>query len=47
MFQLEEYLQRPNIPKSREEFEGHLTSSFSIVKTNVKHVMLKYIVEKK
>ena len=46
MFQLEEYFQRPNIPKSREEFERHLTYLFSIVKTNEKHVMLKYFVEK-
>ncbi|MGD2246680.1 MAG: methyltransferase domain-containing protein [Candidatus Aminicenantes bacterium] len=47
MFQLEEYLQRPNIPKSREQFEHTLKPLFSIVKTNEKHVMLKYFVEKK
>ncbi len=45
MFQLEEYLQRPNIPKSREQFELALKSLFSIVKTNEKHVMLKYFVK--
>ena len=47
MFQLEEYLQRPNIPKSREEFECCLTPFFSIIKTDAKHVMLKYFVQKK
>ena len=46
MFQLEEYLGRPNIPKSRERFESHLTRYFSIVGTNEKHVMLKYFVKK-
>lgn len=46
MFQLEEYLQRPNIPKSREQFESFLNPLFSIIKTNEKHVMLKYFVEK-
>lgn len=46
MFQLEEYLKRPNIPKSREQFECSLKPLFSIVKTNEKHVMLKYFVEK-
>ncbi|MCJ7582708.1 MAG: class I SAM-dependent methyltransferase [Candidatus Aminicenantes bacterium] len=47
MFQLEEYLQRPNIPKPREKFEHYLKPLFSIVKTNDKHVMLKYFVEKR
>jgi len=47
MFQLEEYLERPNIPKSREQFELSLRPLFSIVKTNEKHVMLKYFVEKR
>lgn len=45
MFQLEEYLQRPNIPKTREQFELALKPLFSIVKTNEKHVMLKYFVK--
>jgi len=47
MFQLEEHLQRPNIPKSREQFESFLNPLFSIIKINEKHVMLKYFVEKK
>jgi ubiquinone/menaquinone biosynthesis C-methylase UbiE len=46
MFQLEEYLHRPNIPKSIEIFEHYLKSFFSIVKTNDKHVMLKYFLRK-
>jgi hypothetical protein len=44
---MEEYLRRPKIPKSRGEFERHLTYLFSFVKTNEKHVMLKYFVENK
>jgi SAM-dependent methyltransferase len=47
MFQLEEYLGRPNIPKSREEFESCLFSLFLPAKTSEKHVMLKYFVEKR
>jgi ubiquinone/menaquinone biosynthesis C-methylase UbiE len=47
MFQLEEYLQRPNIPKSRKKFESYLKPLFSIAKTNEKHVMLKYFARKK
>ena len=47
MFQLEEYLERPNIPKSREEFESFLNPLFSIVKTNENFVMLKYFLEKR
>ncbi|MFC2158463.1 class I SAM-dependent methyltransferase [Acidobacteriota bacterium] len=47
MFQLEEYLGRPNIPKSQKIFENHITRYYSIVDTNEKHVMLKYFVEKK
>jgi len=47
MFRLEEYLKRPNIPKSRRQFERLLESLFSIVKTNDKHVMLKYFVRKR
>jgi len=47
MFQLEEYLGRPNIPKSRDQFERHLTPLFTIVNTKDTHVMLKYFVEKK
>lgn len=46
MFQLEEYLGRPNIPKSRDLFEQHLTPLFTIVNTKDTHVMLKYFVEK-
>jgi ubiquinone/menaquinone biosynthesis C-methylase UbiE len=47
MFQLEEYLQRPNIPKSREEFESYLNPLFSIEKTKEKYVMQKYFVRTK
>ena len=47
MFQLEEYLNRPNIPKPREEFEAALIPLFSILKTNDRHVMLKYFVERR
>jgi ubiquinone/menaquinone biosynthesis C-methylase UbiE len=47
MFKLEEYLERPNIPKSKKHFENLLKSLFSIVKTNEKYVMLKYFVEKR
>lgn len=46
MFQLEEYLGRPNIPKSIDPFEQSLESLFSIVKKDKKHVMLKYFVKK-
>lgn len=47
MFQLEEYLGRPNIPKSRAWFEQHLIPLFTIVNTKDTHVMLKYFVEKR
>ncbi|MBN2244565.1 MAG: class I SAM-dependent methyltransferase, partial [Candidatus Aminicenantes bacterium] len=47
MFQLEEYLGRPNIPKSKDEFEQYLTPLFTIFKTKDTHVMLKYFVGKK
>ena len=46
LFQLEEYLNRPNIPKSREQFEHYLKPLFSIIDINDKYVMLKYFVEK-
>ena len=47
MFQLEEYLGRPNIPKSRVRFEQHLIPLFTIVNIKDTHVMLKYFVEKR
>ena len=47
MFQLEEYLGRPNILKSRAEFEQYLTPLFSIVDIKDTHVMLKYFVKKR
>ena len=47
MFQLEEYLDRPNIPKSRDRFEQYLAPLFTIVKSKDTHVMLKYFVEKR
>ena len=47
MFQLEEYLKRPNIPKSREQFEQYLTPLFFLAKNIDTNVMLKYFVEKR
>jgi len=47
MFKLEEYLGRPNIPKSRKEFEGILTPLFTIVKMDDSRVVLKYFVQTK
>jgi ubiquinone/menaquinone biosynthesis C-methylase UbiE len=44
MFKLEEYLKRPNIPKSREDFEKILKPLFSIDKIDDSKVMLKYFV---
>ena len=47
MFQLEEYLGRPNIPKSRDRFEQYLSPLFTIVNIKDTNVMLKYFVEKR
>jgi SAM-dependent methyltransferase len=47
MFKLEKYLGRPNIPKSRIEFEKILSTSFNIMKADDKYVILKYFVETK
>ncbi len=45
MFKLENYLERPNIPKSHLEFEKMLTPLFNIKKVDDERVMLKYFVE--
>jgi SAM-dependent methyltransferase len=45
MFKLEEYLGRPNIPKSRSKFEKILTRFFNICRIDKKHVMLKYFTQ--
>jgi len=42
MFKLEAYLKRPNIPKSREDFEKILKPLFLIDKIDDSKVMLKY-----
>ena len=47
LFQLEKYLDRPNIPKSREQFESSLEHLFSIDRTDEKHIMLKYFIKKR
>ncbi|MFC2161918.1 class I SAM-dependent methyltransferase, partial [Acidobacteriota bacterium] len=47
MFQLEKYLERPNIPKSREQFEQYLKPLFSIIEINDEYVMLKYLLIKR
>ena len=47
MFKLEEYLGRPNIAKSRTEFEAILTPLFTTVKVDNSHVMMKYFVKTK
>ncbi len=47
MFKLEAYLKRPNIPKSREDFEKMLEPLFSIEKIDDSTVMLKYFVRNK
>jgi hypothetical protein len=44
MFQLEEHLGRPNVPKPQAAFEQLLTPLFAIDHTNDSHVMLKYFV---
>ena len=47
MFQLEAYLKRSNIPKSREDFERILKPLFLIDKVDDSKVMSKYFVRKK
>ena len=44
MFKLEEYLNRPNIPKKRSEFERILVPMFKIIKSDDTRIMLKYFV---
>jgi SAM-dependent methyltransferase len=44
MFRLEEYLQRPHIPKQREELENLLEPMFRIEHVDDSRVMLKYFV---
>jgi ubiquinone/menaquinone biosynthesis C-methylase UbiE len=47
MFKLEEYLGRPNIAKSRTEYEAILAPLFETVEVDDSRVMLKYFVETK
>ena len=47
MFKLEEYLRRPNVPKSRQDFEKLLKPLFSIDNVDDSKVMLKYFVRNK
>jgi SAM-dependent methyltransferase len=47
MFELEAYLKRPNVPKSREGFEKMLEPLFSIEKIDDSKGMLKYFVRNK
>ena len=47
MFELEAYLKRPNIPKSRDDFEKMLEPLFLIDKVDDSKVMLKYFVRNK
>ena len=44
MFQIEEYMDRPNVPKDRDEFEAILKSIFSIHHIDDTQVMIKYFV---
>jgi SAM-dependent methyltransferase len=44
MFQLEDFLGRPNVPKPQAAFEQLLTPLFAIDHTDESHVMLKYFV---
>ncbi|MGB3478169.1 MAG: class I SAM-dependent methyltransferase [bacterium] len=44
MFQLEEYLERPNIPKSRSTFKRILTPLYTIERADDSQVMLKYFI---
>jgi SAM-dependent methyltransferase len=45
MFQLEQYLNRPNIPTERAAFEERLNPLFSIDRIDDTQVMLKYFVQ--
>ena len=45
MLQLEEYMDRPNAPKNREEFEAVLNSIFNVHHVDDTQVMTKYFVE--
>lgn len=47
MFELEKYLQRPNIPKERTAFEAILKPLFSIKRYDDSQVMLKYFVTRR
>ncbi len=44
MFQLEQYMDRPNIPKDRDEFEAMLKSIFRVDHIDDTQVMIKYFV---
>ena len=44
MFQLEEYMDRPNVPKDRDEFEAVLKSIFRVDHIDDTQVMIKYFV---
>jgi SAM-dependent methyltransferase len=44
MFQLEDYLGRPNVPKTRTAFERLIASLFAVDDADESHVMLKYFV---
>ena len=44
MFQLEDYLGRPNVPKPQAAFERLLTPLFAVDHVDDSHVMLKYFV---
>lgn len=47
MFELEEYLNRPNVEKPRKDFENILLQYFNADDVNDKHVMIKYFVKAK
>ena len=45
MYEVEEILKRPNIPKARDEFEAALKSCFEKVETDDTRVMIKYFLK--
>jgi SAM-dependent methyltransferase len=45
MYQLEEHLGRPNIPKNRADFEDLLTKKFKVFSIDDSQVMIKYYCE--
>ena len=46
MFRLEEYFDRPNVPKDRKMFEDLLQPLFKIERVDDSQVMIKYLVSK-